>query len=114
MINLNNLMKQAKIEIEKEINREGFIDDSDNTDRFLDDLAIKLPEREILKENNDVEFYYENEDKIKEISEELLEGIEYYMRSNYKREGSVDKTDNYKGCYYKNKEGLENWNSFSE
>lgn len=109
METLNKLMRLAQAEIEKEMSIEGFIDDSDNADRFLDELSVKIVEEEILKGNNDISFYYENEDQIEELSEILLEKIEDHMKEAYKREGSVNSRGNYTGCFYKNQEGLKNW-----
>lgn len=40
------LLEKAREEIRKEMNRVGYIDDSDLTDRFLDNLAEQLTETE--------------------------------------------------------------------
>lgn len=109
---LNGLLEKAKIEIEGEIEKVGFIDDSDNYDRFLDELAKKLTEKEILKGNDDIDLYYEKEGEIEELSESLLEEIESYMKKTYKSKGSSNDRGDYTGCYYKYKEGLKKWNDY--
>ena len=106
---LNKLLEVAKIEIVREMNEVGFIDDSDNTDRFLDDLARSLTEKEILKDNDDIELYYEKESEIEEIAEEVLEMIKDFMGKKYKNKGETDEKANYTGVYYEDQEGLKKW-----
>lgn len=111
---LNKLMKKAKVEIEKEIEVVGFIDDSDNTDRFLDQLSRSLTEKEILKGNSDLEFYYEKEDEIEDVTEKLLEEIKDFMSKEYKSKGETDEGGDYEGCYYETKEGHKKWKEIVE
>lgn len=106
---LENLLERARLEIEKEINEMGFVDDSDNSDRFLDDLARGLVEKELVPDEDNIDLYYEKEGEIEGLSEELLEGIIDYMEDKYSVKGKTDKSNNYTGCYYKDKEGLEKW-----
>lgn len=71
---MNRLLDKLKLEVEKEIEELGFVDDSDNLqDRFIDEVAHKIAEDEILKGDNDIDLYYEKENKIQEIAEELME-----------------------------------------
>lgn len=111
---LNKIEELVKVEIEKEMNKKGYIDDSDNQDRFLDDTISVTTEKVVLKDNNDIEAYYENEDLIEGLKEETLENIQKYMKKNYKEEGSVNDRGDYTGCYYKNKEGLKKWEESME
>lgn len=111
---LERLLDLAKIEIEKEMDILGYIDDSDNNDRFLDELAKRLVEEEILQGNDDIELYYEKEIEIEELTEELSEIIAEYMKKTYKRKGDCSERGDYTGCYYKDKEGLKKWSEFGE
>lgn len=45
---VDRLLETAWKEIEKVMNEMGFIDDSDNHDRFLDGLAKELVEKELV------------------------------------------------------------------
>lgn len=93
---LNNILEDAKIKIEGKMNRVGFIDDTDNAERFIDDLAREY------EEEYDLDF------------DLILETLEDHMKKTYKRKGSCDKTGHYAGCYYKDKEGLKKWESIGE
>lgn len=111
---LEKLLELANVEIEKEMGILGYIDDSDNNERFLDELAKKLVEEEILQGSDDIELYYEKESKIQELTEELIRIIAEHMNKTYKRKGDCDDRGNYSGCYYKDKEGLKKWSEFGE
>lgn len=106
---LEKLLGVAKVEIEKEIREMSYIDDSDNCDRFLDNLVRELVEKEILKGSDDIDLYYEKEGEIEELADTLLGEVQDYMKKTYESDGEVDKAGNYTGCYYKDKEGLKNW-----
>lgn len=103
---LNNLLEIAKIEIEEEIEEMGFIDDSDNCDRFLDSLAKDLVEGETDENQEDFD--------TEELTSEVLEMLDDYMKKTYKREGKCNDRGDYTGCYYKDKEGLKSWCEFGE
>jgi len=103
------LLKKARKQIEEEMRRAGFIDDSDFADRFLDKLAKEIAEQEILKGNDDIEFYYEKEVEIEEAKDELLDLIKNEIMTKYNRFSIVDDMGNYQGCYYKTKKGLKQW-----
>ncbi|MTI47864.1 MAG: hypothetical protein FH761_08485 [Firmicutes bacterium] len=95
MEKLNEILEKSSEKIENEINRLGYIDDTDECDRFLDNIS---------KECEDV--YGIDFD-------EILEMLTNHMKKTYKKKGSCDKTGHYSGCYYKNREGLKAWeNSF--
>jgi len=111
---LGKLLSLAKVEIEKEMDRVGYIDDSDNNERFLDSLAKELVKKEILQGNDNIDLYYEKESEIEELSEELLDLIKEFVVNNYDSEGNTDDRGNYSGCYYKDKKGLKKWSEFGE
>lgn len=111
---LERLLDLAKVEIEKEMDILGYIDDSDMHDRFLDELAKKLVEEEILQGNDDIELYYEKETEIEELTEELLGRMAEHMNKTYKRKGNCNERGDYTGCYYSTKEGLKKWSEFGE
>ena len=73
------------------MNKVGFIDDTDNTDRFIDNLA-----REIEEEYG-LDF------------DDILEILEDHMKKTYKRKGNCDDAGHYVGCYYKETDGLKKW-----
>ncbi|SNR95140.1 hypothetical protein SAMN05446037_100249 [Anaerovirgula multivorans] len=93
---LNNILEDAKIKIQEKMNKVGFVDDTDNAERFIDDLAREY------EEEHDLDF------------DLILETLEDHMKKTYKRKGSCDKTGHYAGCYYKDKEGLKKWESIGE
>lgn len=108
---MNNLLEKAKMEIEKEMEEMGYIDDSDNADRFLDELARKLVEKEILQGDDDIDLYYEKEGEIEELAEDLLEELNVYTSDKY----NLVKVEHEFGygydnwCYVKDYEGLVKW-----
>ncbi|WP_042680134.1 hypothetical protein [Anaerosalibacter massiliensis] len=111
---LKSLLERAKVEIKKEMDELGYIDDSDNYDRFLDELARKLVEKELVPNENDIDLYNEKEGEIEELSKELLEQITEYMQDTYASEGEVDERGNYTGCYYRDEKGLKQWEEAME
>ena len=101
-------VEQAREKVEEEMKRVGFIDDSDNTDRFLDNLSQELAKEEILKGNEDIDFYYEKEDEIEQLQEKLLEEIRDKIMNQYNRFYEC-KNGQYEGCYYETTAGLKAW-----
>ncbi len=82
-------MKERIIKlIENEMNEVGFICESDNIKRFVDETV-----KNIL--NND-------EEQIEEHFDELVEIGENYLKENYKRVGKVAENGDYTGYFYKN------------
>lgn len=108
---MKNLLKKADLKIQEEIRRIGFIDDSDNTERFLDNLSQELAEKEILRGNEDIGFYYENEYKIEELKEQLLEEIRNKIMSKYNR-FYTHKNGQYIACFYETSDALKAWKSY--
>lgn len=106
---LKKLLQKAEVKIQEEIERFGFIDDSDNADRFLDNLALELAKEEILKGNEDINFYYEKEYEIEELQEELLKMIKDEVMINYDSIGTTNERGDYSGCWYRDLKGLVNW-----
>ena len=109
---MKNLLQKAEVKVQEEIKRVGFIDDSDDTDRFLDNLAQELAKEEILKDNEDIDFYYEKEGEIEELQEELLEEIKDKIMSKY-NSFSTCENGHYAGCYYEIDKEFNNWDEFN-
>jgi len=104
---LKKLLGLAKVEIEKEMNRLGYIDDSDNADRFLDELAKNLVEKELVPDG-DLDLYYEKEYEIEELLKEIKDKImcKYYCFS------TCDEYGVYKACYYEVDKEFNSWEEF--
>lgn len=112
---MRNLLEKAKIEIEEEIKECKFICDSDNTDRFLDELSLSLAKEEILQGNEDLDLYHEMEAEIEELTEELLDEIKDKIMFEYNQFSTVDKNGDYNGFYYKEDvefESMEEFNNY--
>lgn len=99
---MNELIEIAKKAINKEIEKVGYIDNSDNADRFVDTLVAEYVERSF------------DEDEAEDAKEELTEALIDYLDEAYEKAGEVDEAGNYKGCYYENKDGLAKWEKFFE
>ena len=109
---MKNLLQKAELKIQEEIKRVGFIDDTDNTDRFLDNLSQELAKEEILKGNEDINFYYDKESEIEELQEKLLEEIKDKIMSKYNHFSTCE-SGHYKGCYYEIDKEFSNWDEFN-
>lgn len=109
---MKNLLEKAGVKVQEEIKRVGFVDDSDNTDRFLDNLSQELAKEEILKGNEDIDFYYEKEGEIEELQEELLEEIKDKIMNKY-NSFSTCENGHYEGCYYEIDKEFNNWDEFN-
>lgn len=99
------LLQIAKKEVQEEMDLVGYIDNSDYTERFADQLAYKLAS-EALKD--------EDETEVEELRDDLLEEINEYMKLTYNLDYKVNERGDYQGCYYENKDGLEKWRAFFE
>lgn len=99
---MNELIEIAKKAINKEIEKVGYIDNSDNADRFVDTLVAEYVERSF------------DEDEADDAKEELTEALIDYLDEAYEKAGEVDEAGNYKGCYYVNEKGLAKWEKFFE
>jgi len=84
------LLEKAREEIKKEMDEVGFIDDSDNTDRFLDNLAEQLTETE-------------------QEEDELLDLIKDEIMIEYNKIGFINDAGDYTGCYYKDIKDAIKW-----
>ena len=97
---LEKPLKKAMEEVDKEIEEVGYIDDSDRMPywflRFLDKLARKIVERELVPDKNEEEIEY--------FAEKLLCMIKENMSEKYNTY-----SNNGKRCYYKDREDLIYW-----
>ena len=107
-VNMKKLLQKARKKVEEEMKRVGFIDDSDNSDRFLDNLSQKLAKEEVLKGNENIDFYYEKEDEIEQLQEKLLEEIRDKIMGKYNRFYEC-KNGQYIACFYETIDGLKAW-----
>lgn len=82
------LLEKARKEIKKEMDEVGFIDDSDNIDRFLDNLVEQLAETE---------------------QEELLDLIKNEIMIEYNKIGFINDRGDFVGCYYSTKKDAIKW-----
>lgn len=108
---LQKLLLQAEVKIQEEIRRTGFIDDSDNADRFLDRLAMELAKEKILQNNADIELYYEKETEIEQLQEQLLQEMKDKIMNQYNRFYEC-KNGQYIACFYETTDGLRAWQSY--
>jgi hypothetical protein len=100
-IMLEKLLKKGMEEVVKEMDRVGFIDDSDRCDRFLDGLARKLVENELVPCGDN-----EKEAEVDDLSDKLLEKIKENINFN---SYSVNAKGDCLFCYYRSQEGLAEW-----
>jgi len=56
---MKKLLQKAELKIQEEMNRKGFIDDSDYTNRFLDNLALELAKEKYYEVDKDFETWNE-------------------------------------------------------
>jgi len=102
---LEKLLQNMEKEVKEEMDLVGYIDNSDYTERFADQLAYKLAS-EALKD--------EDETEVEELRDNLLEEINEYMERTYNLDYRVNERGDYQGCYYENKDGLAKWEKFFE
>lgn len=105
---MNELIEIAKKELNKEMEKVGYIDNSDSTDRFVDTLVAEYVERSFDEDEAD------EADDADDAKEELTEALNDYLDKTYEKAGEVDEAGNYKGCYYANEKGLAEWEKFFE
>lgn len=105
---MKKLLKKADLKIREEMKRVGYIDDSDNSDRFLDDLSQKLAIEKILKGSNEIELYYKKEHEIEQLQEKILQKIKNEIMNKYNR-FHTNKNGYYEGCYYETSDALKAW-----
>lgn len=80
------------------IEKDGFLLDSDNTDREMDRIT-----KDVILKN----FEEEIEDDYNEIFDEIYEMVREYFKDNYKVVGSVNSRADYTGYFYLNKYNFE-------
>lgn len=103
---MKNLLKKAKAIIANQIEEEGFIEHSNGTINFLDNLSEKLAKHKILKNTNiyfydwTKEFCYDKKEKIEKLQKKLLYIIEQKIMCNYHTFGIVEK-NHYRFFYFK-------------
>ena len=96
---MESLALDAQEAIDEEMDRVGFIDDSDNTDRFLDSLAESLLEK-IDKDFDNTDFEW------------LIYEMKRLMAKKYSNVGERDEAANYSGFFYKSDERFETVEEF--
>lgn len=96
------ILQKAKTKIQEEIEITGFIDDSDNVNRFLDNLIQELTEEALRDDEKNIDY---------ELQDELLEEIKKFMNNHYKHI-STRKNGNYVGFYYKADKEFNNLDEF--
>lgn len=111
---MKKLLQKAQVKIQEEMNRLGYIDDSDYTDRFLDNLALELAKEKILKGNDDIEFYYEKEYEIEDLQVKLLKEIKDKIMSKYRCFCTCNEYGRYEACYYEVDKDFESWDEFND
>lgn len=85
---MENLLEKARIEIKKKMTEAGFIENSDNVERFLDKLATELVDGDESETCN-----------MSEEAESLLEEIKEKIMSKYHYIGENDDRGNHTGFY---------------
>ena len=96
---MEDLALDAQEAIDEEMDRVGFIDDSDNTERFLDTLAEGLlAEIDEDFDNTDLDW--------------LTYEMKNLMAEKYGKIGECDKAANYSGFFYKSDERFETIEEF--
>lgn len=109
---IEKLLNKLKLEVDKEIERAGFVDDSDNlADRFIDEEAYKIAKNHMLGSNDDIDFYYEHEAEIQGIAEELMERISEVIEYNFFNEIV---NGNAKIFYYEGDKKFETFKEFKK
>ncbi len=84
---MKKVLEIIKKEIGKEMRDDGFLEDSDNTERTYESIIEKM-----VDEDN---------------REEAEKEIRAWMKQTYEQYGSCDKTAHYTGCFYKDSQGLK-------
>lgn len=85
---LEKLLKKALEEVGKEMNRAGYIDNTDDIPEklldYIEALAIDLVTNELVPDPDNIELYYEKEEEIEYLADELIDMIEeQIMLENY-------------------------------
>ena len=109
---MRNLLIKAKEKIEVEINSIGYIFDCDNSDRFLDNVSKELASQEILQGNDDIDFYYEHEEQIELLANDLLNEIKTNIMSKLNTFSTCTEDGIFRCVYYSIDETFRKWDEF--
>lgn len=106
---LEKLLKKAMEEVGKEMDRMGYIGDTDDIPEelldYIAELAKELVTNELVSDQDNIELYYEKEEDIEYLAGELIDMIEeQIMLENYSYY-----SNNGRYYYYKDKKDLVNW-----
>jgi hypothetical protein len=115
---LEKLLKRALAEVDKEMDRTGFINDSGDIpdryffDSFIDDylgcfswVEKELVENELVPEVVDFKSYNKKREEIEKLTDKLLDMVKEQVKIKYKSYS----LDGGRRCYYKTKKDLISW-----
>lgn len=115
---LEKLLKRALAEVDKEMDRTGFINDSGDIpdryffDSFIDDylgcfdwVEKELVENELVPEVVDFESYNKKREEIEKLTDKLLDMVKEQTKKKY----NSYSLDDGRRCYYKDKKDLIAW-----
>ena len=115
---LEKLLKRALAEVDKEMDRTGFINDSGDIpdryffDSFIDDylgcfswVEKELVENELVPEVVDFESYNKKREEIEKLTDKLLDMVKEQVKKKY----NSYSLDGGRRCYYKTKKDLITW-----
>lgn len=92
---LNEVLEECK----KELETTGFICDSDNVERFIDNEVRKS----IIALSNE----YTQDDNLEDYFDDICEQVNDYLKNNYKEVGYYKDNADYVGYFYGNKYDFE-------
>lgn len=88
--------------IQKEIERAGFIEDSDLVDRFVDRVTYDIATEVVM---GDTGIDYEDKDgEIELLRDKLINYANEFLANNYNSIGEINERGDYKGYYYTREE----------
>ena len=115
---LERLLKRALAEVDKEMDRTGFINDSGDIpdryffDSFIDDylgcfdwVEKELVENELVPEVVDFESYNKKREEIEKLTDKLIDMVKEQVKIKY----NCYSLDGGRRCYYKTKKDLISW-----
>lgn len=102
---MEKLLKRAEEIIQGRMKKTGFIDDSDNVDRALEEIAKKLAEEQVEEKDN------LNIISADDFSDYLLDEIKNNIMCKYKKISTL-KNGDYEGYYYEVDKEFETMKEF--
>lgn len=113
---LEKLLKRALAEVDKEIDRTGFINDSGDIpdryffDSFIDDYlgCFEWVEKELVENElvpDDIESYDKKREEIEKLTDKLIDMVKEQVKIKY----NCYSLDGGRRCYYKTKKDLISW-----